>query len=59
MSEETKKNVQEVKKFLQDTSEKARRYQQSVPDKQLGERLRKVQQGAEEGAKYITERTEK
>lgn len=58
MSEETKKTIKEAGEFFKKVQEGAEKYK-SVPDKQLGEKIKKVGEGAGEIVKHITERTEK
>ena len=58
MSEETKKTIKEAGEFFKKVQEGAEKYK-SVPDKQLGDKIKKVGEGASEVVKHITERTEK
>jgi hypothetical protein len=58
MSEETKKQSQEAQKFFQEVTKKSEEFQKTIPDKQLGEKLKKVQEGAGEVVKHITERND-
>jgi hypothetical protein len=57
MSEESKKSAQEATKFFKEVSEKSEKFSQTIPDKQLGEKLRKVSESAEQVVKHITERS--
>lgn len=57
MSEETKKTIKEAGEFFKKVQEGAEKYK-SVPDKQLGEKIKKVGEGAGEVVKHITERTD-
>lgn len=57
MSEETKKTIKEAGEFFKKVQEGAEKYK-SVPDKQLGEKIKKVGEGAGEIVKHITERTD-
>ena len=58
MSEETKKQSQEAQKFFKEVEKKSEEFQKSIPDKGLGEKLKRVQQDAGEVVKHITERTD-
>lgn len=58
MSEESKKTIKEAGEFFKKVQEGAEKYK-SVPDKQLGDKIKKVGEGAGEVVKHITERTEK
>lgn len=58
MSEETKRTVKEAGEFFKKVQEGAERYK-SIPDKSLGDKIRKVSEGAEEVVKHIKERTDK
>lgn len=58
MSEESKKTIKEAGEFFKKVQEGAEKYK-SVPDKQLGDKIKKVGEGASEVVKHITERTEK
>lgn len=58
MSDESKKTIKEAGEFFKKVEEGAKKYQ-SVPDKQLGDKIKKVGEGAGEIVKHITERTEK
>lgn len=57
MSEETKKTVKEAQEFFKKVEEGAQQYQ-SIPDKQLTEKIRKVGEGAGEIAEYIKKRSD-
>lgn len=57
MSEESKKQIQEAQKFFKQVEEGAKTYQ-NVPDKQLGEKIKKVGEGAGEVVKHIEKRTD-
>lgn len=57
MSEETKKTIKEAGEFFKKVQEGAEKYK-SVPDKQLGDKIKKVGEGASEVVKHITERTD-
>ncbi len=57
MSEESKKTIKEAQEFFKKVEEGAKTYQ-NVPDKQLGEKIKKVGDGAGEVVKHITERTD-
>jgi hypothetical protein len=57
MSEETKKTIKEAGEFFKKVQEGAEKYK-AVPDKQLGEKIKKVGEGAGEVVKHITERTD-
>ncbi len=56
MSEETKKTVKEAGEFFKKVQQDAEKFK-SVPDKQLGEKIKKVQEGAGEVVKHIQEKT--
>ena len=56
MSEETKKTVKEAGEFFKRVQQDAEKYK-SIPDKSLGEKIKKVQDGAGEVVKHIGERT--
>jgi len=58
MSEKSKEKVQEAQKFFKEVEKKSEEYRQAIPDKGLGEKLKKVQEGAGEVIKHITERTD-
>jgi hypothetical protein len=58
MSEETKKSVQEAKEFFKKVQEGADKFQKTIPDKGLGEKLKRVKEGATEVVKHIEERTD-
>lgn len=58
MSEQTKKTVKEAKEFFKQVQDGAERYQKSIPDKKLGEKLRKVQESSQEVIKHITDNTD-
>jgi hypothetical protein len=58
MSEQNKKTIKEAGEFFKKVQEGAEKYK-SVPDKQLGEKIKKIGEGASEVVKHITERTEK
>ena len=58
MSDESKKTIKEAGEFFKKVEEGAKKYQ-SVPDKQLGDKIKKIGEGAGEIVKHITERTEK
>jgi vacuolar-type H+-ATPase subunit H len=57
MSEESKKTVKEASEFFKRVSENAEKYQKAIPDKHLGEKLKRVSEGASEVVKHITERS--
>ena len=57
MSEETKKTIKEAGEFFKKVQDGAEKYK-SVPDKQLGDKIKKVGEGAGEVVKHITERTD-
>jgi hypothetical protein len=57
MSEETKKQIQEAGEFFKKVQEGAEKYQ-SVPDKQLTEKIRKVGEGAGEVVEHIKKNTD-
>lgn len=56
MSEESKKSAQEAQKFYRKVSEESEKFSQAIPDRQLGEKLKKVSESATEVVKHITER---
>lgn len=56
MSEETKKTVKEAGEFFKKVQQDAEKYK-AVPDKQLGEKIKKVQEGAGEVVRHIQEKT--
>lgn len=58
MSADTKEQVKRAKQFFKEVSEKAERYQQIIPDKKLGEKLRKVSEGSKKVVQHIAERSE-
>lgn len=58
MSEETKKQVKEAQKFFKEVKERSDQYQKTIPDKHLGDKFKKVGDGAGEIVKHITERTD-
>jgi hypothetical protein len=57
MSEKTKKEAGDIKRYFKEVSEEAGFFQKSFPDKQLSEKLKKVQEGASEVVKHIEEKT--
>lgn len=57
MSNETKKTIKEAGEFFKKVQEGAEKYK-GVPDKQLGDKIKKVGEGAGEVVKHITERTD-
>lgn len=59
MSEETKKTVENAKEFFKQVKEGAERFQKTIPDKRLGEKLKKVQESSQEVIKHITDNSEK
>lgn len=56
MSEETKRTVKEAGEFFKKVQQDAERYK-SIPDKDLGSKIKKVQEGAGEVVKHIQEKT--
>ena len=46
MSQKTKKTVEEAQKFFKHVQQESERYTTAIPDKSLGEKLRKVKEGA-------------
>jgi hypothetical protein len=58
MSEETKKQSETAKEFFKKVQEGAEQFQKSIPDKQLGEKLKKVGESAGEVVKHIEQRTD-
>lgn len=56
MSEETKRTVKEAGEFFKKVQQDAEKYK-SIPDKDLGGKIRKVQEGAGEVVKHIQEKT--
>lgn len=56
MSEETKRTVKEAGEFFKKVQQDAERYK-SIPDKDLGTKIKKVQEGAGEVVKHIQEKT--
>jgi len=56
MSEKTKKEAGDIKRYFKEVSEEADFLQKSFPDKQLGEKLKKVHEGASEIVKHIEEK---
>ena len=57
MSEGSKKTAEQIKKFFNDVAEKAEQASQSIPDKQLTEKLQKVKKSSEEVVKHIEEKS--
>jgi len=53
MSAETKKAAQEAQKFFKTVEETSKKFQKSIPDAKLGEKLRKVEQSSQEIVKHI------
>ena len=56
MSNETKKTVKEAGEFFKKVQQDAEKYT-SIPDKDLGNKIKKVQEGAGEVVKHIQEKT--
>lgn len=56
MSEQTKKTVKEAGEFFKKVQQDAEKYK-SIPDKDLGGKIQKVQEGAGEVVKHIQEKT--
>lgn len=56
MSEETKKVLKEATEFFKIVREGAEKYQ-SIPDKGLGDKIKRVREGAGEVVKHIEERS--
>jgi hypothetical protein len=56
MSQETKKQVKEAGEFFKKVQQDAEKYK-SIPDKDLGGKIQKVQEGAGEVVKHIQEKT--
>ena len=57
MSEETKKTIKEAGEFFKKVQQESEKYQ-SIPDRKLTEKIRKVGEGAGEVVKHITEKTD-
>ena len=57
MSEETKKTIKEAGEFFKKVQEGAEKFK-SVPDKQLGEKIKKVGEEAGEVVKHIIKKTD-
>lgn len=55
MSQESKEATQEATKFFKRVSEESQHLQRIIPDKQLGEKLRKVSEASEQVVKHIEE----
>ncbi len=58
MGEQTKRTVKEAKEFFKTVQEGAEEFSKAIPDKQLGEKLRRVKEEAGEVVKHIEERTD-
>lgn len=56
MSEQTKKTVKEAGEFFKKVQQDAEKYK-SIPDKDLGGKIQKVQEGAGEIVKHIQEKS--
>lgn len=56
MSEQTKKTVKEAQEFFKRVEQDSEKFK-SIPDKGLGDKIKKVQEGAGEVVKHITERS--
>jgi uncharacterized FlaG/YvyC family protein len=56
MSEQTKKTVKEAGEFFKKVQQDAEKYK-SIPDKDLGGKIQKVQEGAGEVVKHIQEKS--
>lgn len=57
MSEGTKKTAEHIKKYFQEVVEKSEQASQSIPDKELSEKLKKVKQSSEEVVKHIEKKS--
>lgn len=57
MSEESKRLVKEAQQFYKEVNERSKEYQ-AIPDKKLGEKIKKVQETSEQVVKHIQERSE-
>jgi hypothetical protein len=57
MSEKTKKEAGDIKRYFKEVSEEAGFLQKNFPDKQLSEKLKKVQESSQEIVKHIEEKT--
>ena len=57
MSEQSKRQVEEVKKMFQDFTKKSQEMQNVIPDKQLSEKIKKVSETSHEVVKHIEEKT--
>lgn len=58
MSEQTKKSSEQAKEFFKTVQEGADQFSKVIPDKQLGEKLRRVKEDAGEVIKHIEKRTD-
>jgi sulfur transfer protein SufE len=58
MSATTKQQVEQAKKFFKQAGEQADAYQKVIPDKRLGEKLKKVSETSKEVVKHIEEHTD-
>lgn len=59
MSELVKQETKYAKQYAEDVFKSAEHYQKVIPDKQLGEKLRKMGESAKEVVKHIEERSGK
>lgn len=57
MSEESKKIVKEAKDFFKQVEQGAEKYK-AIPDKKLGDKIKKVQESAGEIVKHISDNTD-
>ena len=58
MSQENKEQAEKAKEFFKKVSEESQKYQESIPDKGLGDKLKKVEESSKEVVKHIEERKE-
>ena len=56
MSEQSKKDVKDAKEFFKQVEEGAKRFQEIIPDKKLGEKLKKVEESSKEVVQHIEEK---
>lgn len=56
MSEETKKFVESTKKYMEEIVKTSETIKKNIPDKQLGEKIKKVQESSQEVVKYLEEK---
>ena len=57
MNSEVKRQVKEAQQFFKRVSEQSEKFSQVIPDKQLGEKLRKVSESSSEVVRHIEEKS--